>query len=256
MVPKIWGHERWAISSLPEGPSLSNEKPIGEIPYLLKIIETSQKLSVQVHPHDEYARLHENSSGKAECWLILNAAPDARIYLGLKKDIDKTAFINHLDNNTIEKALMHYPVKRGDFFFVPPGTVHAIGANITLMELQQNSGITYRMWDWGRGRELHFQKCMDVINFKNNPQSFQMQNNLLDQLGRKTLVKHPDFSGELIHSHGNESLKVDRRHASLIILEGSVSINDTVLNPLDACLLSQGTYTVLGGQPWTCVYSY
>jgi mannose-6-phosphate isomerase len=152
---KVWGRMRDGIK-------------LGEIwapapPLLLKFIFSSEKLSVQVHPGDDYARAHENSLGKTECWIILDAEPGARLAVGLKREMSSDELRAAIQGKTIEDDLGWIEVERGDFIFVPWGTVHAIGAGVTLCEVQEDSDITYRLYDYGRPREMHLEKGLKVI---------------------------------------------------------------------------------------------
>ncbi len=138
-------------------------------PLLLKLIDAREQLSVQVHPDDRYARLHENKSGKAEAWVILKACPDSFIVYGLNPGVSKPALSSRLENgNDISDLLHTVPVKEKDVFYIPPGTVHAIGKGIVLYEIQQSSDITYRLYDWnrtdlnGNRRPLHIRQALDV----------------------------------------------------------------------------------------------
>jgi mannose-6-phosphate isomerase len=163
-VERVWGTTRLA----PLFPDQS--KDIGEVwfdagpafPLLIKFIFTSQRLSVQVHPDDAYARTAENSRGKTEMWHILDAAPDSTIALGFREPQSKEAVGSAVADGTVEEMLNWVPVKPGDIFFAEAGTVHAIGSGITLCEIQQNSDITYRLYDYGRPRELHLDKGLEV----------------------------------------------------------------------------------------------
>lgn len=142
----------------------------GQFPLLLKIIDARDKLSVQVHPDDLYARLHENKSGKAEAWVILKAAANARIVLGLRsgcslKELEMAAG----DGKKLESLLHYVPAKENDVFLIPPGTVHAIGKGIVLYEIQQSSDVTYRFYDWdridhnGNHRPLHIRQVLETV---------------------------------------------------------------------------------------------
>ncbi len=144
----------------------------GQLPILVKFLDARDNLSVQVHPTNEKAiELGESDSGKTESWLILDAEPGAVLYLGFKEKIEKTAFENDLIDpnvNIAEKYLNAIEVKAGDVFFIPAGSAHAIGKGIFLAEIQQSSGITYRVWDWNREpkRELHISQAMQSFNFQ------------------------------------------------------------------------------------------
>jgi mannose-6-phosphate isomerase len=159
----------WGRTSLPPKFDAPQGKRIGEVwfaggdlPLLAKYIFTSERLSIQVHPNDEQARARGLAQGKSECWYILDAEPDATIGLGLKQEISAEELRSAALDGSIEGLIEWKPVSAGDFFFVPAGTIHAIGAGISLLEFQQNSDVTYRLYDYGRPRELHLDDAVDV----------------------------------------------------------------------------------------------
>lgn len=133
-------------------------------PLLLKLINAADTLSVQVHPDDVYARLKENDLGKTECWYIVEANAEAFIIIGTK-NCNKEIFKKAIDEGKVGEYLNKIPVKKGEFYFVPSGMVHAIGSGVIIAEIQQNSDLTYRVYDYERGRELHIKKALDVIDF-------------------------------------------------------------------------------------------
>lgn len=148
-------------------------------PVLIKFIDAKQNLSVQVHPSDDYALKYENSYGKTESWYIVEAEEGAGIYCGFKRDTNKEEFLQSLASGEVENLLNFIPVKKGDCYFIPSGTVHAIGAGCLILEIQQNSDLTYRVYDYnrrgadGKLRELHVDKAVKVINFnKYEPKLF------------------------------------------------------------------------------------
>ena len=170
---KIWGYEKWNLSTHKAGSSTIEENNeslstyLGkDLPILIKIIKSNQSLSVQVHPNDEFARKYENDNGKTECWYILEADEDAKLVCGLKDGIDKDKLSDIIEKGQFSDYLEYINVKPGDMIYIPAGTVHAIGAGIKLIEVQQSSDVTYRLYDWGRGRELHIEKSLQVINYK------------------------------------------------------------------------------------------
>lgn len=138
---------------------------------LVKLIDSSQSLSIQVHPSDEYALKYENSLGKTEMWIILEAEGNSYINLGFNKDVSKSNFPELIKDDSILKCLNKIYVKPGDVYLIKPGTIHAIGKGITLLEIQESSKLTYRVYDFnrvdnrGNKRELHVNKAMDVLNF-------------------------------------------------------------------------------------------
>ena len=167
LVERVWG--RTDLSPwFPEA-----AKPIGEawfigptdLPLLVKLIFTSERLSVQVHPDDG----EDGPSGKTEMWHILDAEPGATIALGFREPITRERLEESARTGEIEQLLNWMPVKAGETYFTPAHTVHAIGGGIVLCEIQQNSDITYRLWDYGRPRELHLEKAIPVCDLGVHP---------------------------------------------------------------------------------------
>ncbi len=143
-----------------------------EFPLLIKYIDACDDLSIQVHPNDAVAKERHNAYGKTEMWYVADAAPAAQLLMGFNKDSDKSEYLTKLHNNTLTEILNAEKVKKGDCFFIPAGTVHAIGKGCFIAEIQQTSDITYRIYDYdrrdknGNPRELHTELATDVINFK------------------------------------------------------------------------------------------
>jgi mannose-6-phosphate isomerase len=172
---KVWGNERWIVSTLKVGQSMIDgsaefiggkkiNKVVGDnYPLLLKIIQANENLSVQVHPDDEYAKRVENTYGKTECWYILDAEPGATLVCGLNKKYTKEELQVAIKNTKIESCLRYVPVDKGDFVFIPSGTVHTIQKGIKLLEIQEPSVITYRLYDWERDRLIEVEKGIQVI---------------------------------------------------------------------------------------------
>ena len=145
------------------------KKKLDRFPLLIKFIDAEDNLSVQVHPDDEYGLKNANSLGKTEMWYIIDAKPGAQLVYGLKKGVTNEQFAKAINDGKVEEMLNYVPVKKGDVFFIPSGLVHAIGAGILLAEIQQNSNITYRVYDYnrlgkdGKPRELHVNDALNVI---------------------------------------------------------------------------------------------
>ncbi|MFZ5969822.1 MAG: type I phosphomannose isomerase catalytic subunit [Bacillota bacterium] len=133
-------------------------------PLLVKLINAMDTLSIQVHPDDAYAQEHEGEMGKTEAWYIIEAEEGAVLVVGTK-DCTKEQFAQAIQQGNLESYLNVIPVKKGDFFFIQSGLVHAIGKGIVIAEIQQNSDTTYRVYDYNRGRELQIEKALDVIDF-------------------------------------------------------------------------------------------
>ncbi len=149
-------------------PELFGHFKSSEFPILVKFIDAKQDLSIQVHPDDEYAKLNENSNGKTECWLVLEADDDAEIIIG-HRFADKMMLKKAIDESSLLPNLNRFKIKNGDLFYIPAGTIHAICRGALIYEIQQSSKITYRIFDYNRTdanekhRELHIQKALDVI---------------------------------------------------------------------------------------------
>ena len=179
--------ESWELSFHKDGPSrLSDGRTLGEtatkedigtaaekfpfFPTLIKFIDAKGDLSIQVHPSDDYALKHENSFGKTEMWYIVEADEGAGIYLGFNKDVTKEEFARAIEKNSLTDLLNFYEVRKGECYFIPSGTLHAICKGCLICEIQQNSNLTYRVYDYGRKdkngkeRELHVEKALAVTN--------------------------------------------------------------------------------------------
>lgn len=139
-----------------------------QFPLIIKFIDAKDDLSIQVHPSNEYAMKYEGQYGKTEMWYILDCQPGAYIYYGFKENISQEEFAERIQNKTLLEILNKVEVKKGDVYFIEPGTIHAIGGGILLVEIQQNSNVTYRVYDYGRvgadgkERELHIDKAKAV----------------------------------------------------------------------------------------------
>jgi len=191
--------ESWEISGHPNAPTVVDDGPLAgqtlpqvltqlgqslvgtraewalrrsKFPLLVKLLDANQNLSVQVHPDDAYGLANEGGElGKTEMWYVLHAQPEAKVILGLKSGITAEKFRQAITAGTVESYLHYVPVRAGDAIFVEAGSVHALLKGAVVVEIQQNSDITYRVYDWGRvgldgqPRELHIDKALEVINF-------------------------------------------------------------------------------------------
>ena len=190
---------------------------------LIKLIDSAQSLSIQVHPSDEYALKYENSLGKTEMWIILDAKEGSYINLGFNQDVKKEDFPELIKDDSILSYLNKIYVKPGDIYLIKPGTIHAIGEGITLLEIQESSKLTYRVYDFnridknGNKRELHVSKAMDVLNFS----KLDIQN-----LNKEEVIKTNYF--EVYKGKNLNENKIDIIKPSIItIIEGNGFIEDT-----------------------------
>jgi len=232
-VERVWGTTKLS----PFFPD--QDRKIGEVwfdagsafPLLIKFLFTSEKLSVQVHPQDDYARRVENSRGKTEMWHILSAEPDATIALGFKKPVTESHVRTSIDAGEVEELLNWVPVKAGDTYFAEAGTVHAIGAGITLCEIQQNSDVTYRLYDYGRGRDLHLEKGLTVSN-------------LTPYEGRREFpVQCDHFTTDLLELTSPKDCATGCDGA-LIVLEGSGTVDGVAVEAGQVCLITNDSRAV------------
>lgn len=155
-------------------------------PLLIKFIDTKKPLSIQVHPNNDLAKKRHNHMGKNEMWYIMQAEKNAELVVGLKKGTNKTNYLNSLKNNSIEQIIHTEKVAKGNAFFIPAGKIHAIGSEILLVEIQQTSDITYRIYDYNRvdpktkkKRDLHTNLALEAINFNSfSNGKIQYENNV------------------------------------------------------------------------------
>jgi mannose-6-phosphate isomerase len=213
-----------------------------ELPLLVKYIFTSERLSIQVHPSDTEAAARGLAQGKSECWYILDAAPGATLGLGLRDEVSPETLRAAALDGSIEAMIDWKPVQAGDFFFVPAGTVHAIGAGISLLEFQQNADVTYRLYDYGRPRELHLDDGIAVSRPAPYPETLARRRADGDAL----LVNGPHFT--LCRATSAEAVPaslVDRERW-VMPLEGSASSGNETAGPGECLLLAAGAPLDLG----------
>ena len=181
-------------------------------PLLVKIIDAKKDLSIQVHPDDDMAEKLENSRGKTECWYILNDDQSSIIY-GLNVD-NKNQAIDFINNKKRDEVLREVPARKGDFFFVPAGTVHAIKEGCLILEIQQASDVTYRLYDYDRPdkngnlRELHIEKSLEAIRINKTEEKAIVEN--IENMVKTTLTSNEFFEVREIKIKGKQSLIRDR----------------------------------------------
>jgi mannose-6-phosphate isomerase len=186
-VEKPWGRNDGSGRRIGE---IWFEAPDGRaLPLLVKYLFTSEKLSVQVHPNDADARARGLPHGKSECWYVVAAEPGAKLALGLKQAMSEAELREAAADGSIEHRLDWIEARHGDFFSVPAGTIHAIGPGLSLIEIQQPSDVTYRLYDYGRDRELHVDDAVAVADRAPSPGSRRRAGP-----GSATLLTAPPFS--------------------------------------------------------------
>lgn len=256
-IPYEHTGEAWVISAHRNGPSMIANGPLagktladawedhGELfnkkagndedyPLLVKILDANDNLSVQVHPDDTFAREVEGQPyGKTECWYVLSAEPDAEIILGhhakSQQELD-----DMLDKGQWDELLKRVKVRKGDFIYVPSGTIHAIGKGIVILETQQSSDITYRVYDYGRvdakgqKRELHLDRAKEVTTVPHQQAAINQSEEKKTDLSKKTLVEetyftvyHWELNGEV-----TESLTHDFLQVSVIQGKATITVDD------------------------------
>lgn len=206
------------------------EKYGTEFPLLIKLIDTDELLSLQVHPDDQLAYLRHDSSGKNELWYVVDAKPEATIMSGFKEDMDKQRFLDLLVQNRILDALNVIETKPGDCFFIPAGRIHCISGGVLLAEIQQSSDLTYRITDWnrrdehGNARETHLDLALDTIDYSSTENPV-IRTDQKDR-GKTELIKCPYFTCNLLRF--DEKLELDYffldSFVAYVCVEGEASI--------------------------------
>lgn len=234
-IEKPWGRTKLPlIFDDPQGERIGEVWFTGaaDLPLLAKYIFTSERLSIQVHPDDEQARARGLPQGKTECWYILDAEPGATIGLGLTRDLSAEQLRSAALDGSIESLINWRPVRAGDFFYVAAGTIHAIGGGISLLEFQQNTDVTYRLYDYGRPRELHLDDGVAVARRSSYPANFAQH---VSGGEERTLADGPHFM--LIQT--DHDVLQDRRRW-VMPLDGKVRSGGDVAGAGECLLLEPG----------------
>lgn len=227
----------------------------GELPILIKLIDSADDLSIQVHPSDEQAKMWEGQNGKTEMWYVINAEKDARIIYGVREDITKEELAASIKENRVEKLLNSVPSKKGDVFFVEAGTLHGIGKGNLICEIQQNSNVTYRLYDYqrvgkdGKPRELHIEKGVKAANCSkivNKEILFIDDETRLLAECEYFVVKEITLKGE------KEFIADEKSYHALVVTDGSLKIvcgnSELLLNAGETSFIpaNMGKYTLIG----------
>lgn len=230
-LPRTFVEKPWGVDRIPKEFCHSSDEPVGEVWFtpppelqelLVKFIFTSERLSVQVHPNDTQA--HEMGvgvNGKSECWVIVDADPGATIAVGFKRRLDALQLREAALDGSIVDDLVWHEVRRGDAFYIPAGTVHAIGGGVSLIEVQQNSDSTFRLYDYGRPRELHLDQAIAVADPGPYPATLRSQ---MDAEAGE-LVNGPHFRLSYLHIVPDRPDRCAYTGSGLVIpFSGSISI--------------------------------
>jgi mannose-6-phosphate isomerase len=262
-IPKPWG----VMDLRPFRNVAPGDDAIGEIWYerndaaeassslLLKLLFTSQPLSIQVHPDDAYAKAIGQRSGKTEAWYILSAEPGAKIAIGLKERLTSRQLREAIDDGSIADLVVWQAVLAGDSFLIPAGTIHAIGAGLVIAEIQQRSDATFRIFDYGRKRELHVEQAVEVAHA--GPADFQ-GNQVRLSSERLQLIYNKLFALERIELAPNSTWRLETdRETWLLDVRGNAQIGLFAIAPGEAIfLLADGGDIVVGPIGLTALVSY
>ena len=239
MVEKVWGRDTLPAPFLaPAGQRIGEIwfEPPAEVPQVLvKYLFTSEKLSVQVHPSDDTALPGE--AGKEECWLVLDAEPGATLAIGFERDVTPAEIEAAAKDGTIEDLLTWHPARPGDLFYLPAGTVHAIGPGLALVEVQQTSETTFRLYDYGRPRELHLERALAVAS--GSPYGAQHKRSIV---AGQVLVDGPHFRLDRVEGAPDAATLAAYECALLVLpLAGEVAAKDgSARAGAGECLVAEG----------------
>ena len=274
-IPSDKTGEAWIISAHPHGvstvkspspyagmgldklykqyPELFNGQHLKSFPLLIKLLDAADDLSVQVHPDDAYALSHEGEYGKNECWYVVQAEPGAKIVYG-HSAMTKEEFTEKINEEAWSELFTEVPVKAGDFFNVPSGTIHAIGGGIVILETQQNSDTTYRVYDYhrkdnsGNLRPLHIQQTIDVTTIPQSVPTINQQVVTTDTGIRTTFVENKFFTVWKYDIDGDYSDALSSTYHLVTVLDGNGTLTvDGTTYPIekaDSFILPSGTPTL------------
>lgn len=215
-------------------------------PLLIKLIDAKEKLSVQVHPDDAYAeKFDPESAGKKEAWTVLQADKGSKLVCGFSKQTNKEEFSEYVKTNRVEEILNEVEVKELDSFLLNPGRIHAIGGGILLMEVQQSSDSTYRVYDYGRPRELHLKKALDVLDFSSANPEDKLSPKQIDssEFNRSVLTANDKFRMEILEIDSAKKFALPSFSSEpvfhvLMVLNGECKLEDLDLKTGDTVLVT------------------
>ena len=263
----IVANGEYSGKTLPEVLDIWGKEALGKraekfpyFPLLIKLIDAKDKLSVQVHPDDEYALKNEGEFGKTEMWYVVDCDEGAELVYGFNADISKEEFEQRIKDNTLTEVCNSVPVHKGDVFFIGAGTLHAIGAGILIAEVQQNSNTTYRVSDYGRlgadgkPRELHIEKALEVT-IREKPTIPYGQTGEVTEYGKNTvrnLAQCELFTAKLLKLNEKCPVKTNESFVSLLILEGNAELiwgeGSLILSKGDSVFIPANFQTEIDGK--------
>ena len=220
-----------------DGKALFELEGTENFPVLIKFIDAKSDLSVQVHPGDEYSKKHEGDLGKTEMWYVVDAEPGAKLVYGLSEGVSKEDFAKAVEENRIGECLNYVDVHRGDVFFIPAGCVHAIGGGILIAEIQQSSNVTYRVYDYNRGRELHIKKALDVIELYSKEDIDKIRYSCADEISENLLADCDIFRVEKKDSSCGEIFGNADKFRHILVLSGKGRVGDLDVSSGSSVLL-------------------
>lgn len=253
-VLEIWGDKALGKNSL----------KFEYFPILIKLIDAADRLSVQVHPNDEYALKNEGEYGKTEMWYVVDCEKGAQLIYGLNREVEKEEFEQRIKDNTLSEICNFVPVNKGDVFFIEAGTLHAIGKGILIAEVQQNSNTTYRVSDYGRigadgkPRKLHIEKAIDVTNrcvpIVPYGSTGELENTDFGTV--RNLTECDYFTAKIISLDGETEIYCEESFISIVVLNGEITLaynkdtltakkGDSIFIPADFKTEIQGNAEIL-----------
>lgn len=250
VVEKPWGR-----TDIPSHVAANDGRRIGEVwfspekrinlPLLVKYIFTSENLSIQVHPNDEQAQQCGMAGGKSECWYVLDAAPDARLGIGMCQDLTSEELRAAALDGSIETLMEWKPVTPGSFYYIPAGTVHAIGGGVALVEIQQNNDVTYRLYDYGRPRELHLDQGVAV----SVAEPYRLPDRIIALTAEERLIgSAAPFTLDIVQGQAQSCREVKGELSWFIPLAGAGTLSGESWQPGE-CWLIEGEATVEIAEP-------
>lgn len=259
--------EAWVLSAHPDGPSYlpdgttfadklaqlgadavgKNAAGFKDFPQLIKLIDAMSDLSVQVHPSDEYALEHEGQYGKTEMWYILDADEGAGIYYGFQRDVTRAEMEEAIRTNTLTDILRFVPVQPGESYFIPSGTIHAIGKGLLIAEIQQNSNVTYRVYDYGRKdaqgntRPLHVEKALEVSDLTRAADAVEPTQTVVEGGIFTEISACPYFTVTKLEADGAVTIDNPDSFIAVLITEGEGTIDGEKFAQYDTFFIPAGS---------------